>query len=584
MFGLHHQINTLMQNGSFIDDYYHKLNALWKQFDAMIELPKCVCNASKVLRNNQLMKLMQFLMGLDDSYMQIRSTILFREVLPDVRSAYATISSEESHRVDACSIVGPSQRNQAFAFVSNVPNRVNFQRNVHNLNNGPRPNNLNNNRQGGVLGKNASNNNFVRSSSSSGFTDEQMETLISFIKDNKNEKNVQELVCNGKIIDSGANQHMTYTDKELDNILDISHLKIKVGHPNETKAFISKIENLELSNGLILYDVLVIPKYCDLSLRSVLGTGSQCEGLYYYNDQVCQRAKQTREPFPLSAHVSSSLGDLVHLDLWGPYKIPNDDERVDPKLNSDNKSHSDSSSSFESGRNSFTADLSVNSENDADSIDNIFSTQDEGVTTLEENIVSGGNLGQNPSSSSQDAQNLRRSSRQSVFPRNYNDFGGFQSNKVCRIKKYLYGLKQAPRQWNAKLTSTLIENGFIQSKSDYYLYTKSDKGVFLALLVYVDDIIITGNNVSEIEKFKVFLKSKFMIKDSGKLKYFLGIEVIDTDNGICINQRKHVLDLLSEYGMLACKPINTSLISKLVISNEATKKDLVLDNITDYQS
>ncbi|GJZ40053.1 hypothetical protein Tco_0586616 [Tanacetum coccineum] len=116
---------------------------------------------------------------------------------------------------------------------------------------------------------------------------------------------------------AGANQHMTYTDKELDNILDISHLKIKVGHPNGTETFISKIRNLKLSNGLILYDVLVIPEYCDLILRSVLGIGSWCKGLYYYNDQVCQRAKQTREPFPLSDHVSSSLGDLVHLDLWG---------------------------------------------------------------------------------------------------------------------------------------------------------------------------------------------------------------------------------------------------------------------------
>ncbi|GKF57776.1 hypothetical protein Tco_0171313 [Tanacetum coccineum] len=74
------------------------------------------------------MKLMQFLMGLDDSYMQIRSSILSREVLPDVRSAYATISSEESHRVVVGSIVGSSQRNQASAFVSNMPNSQKFQR------------------------------------------------------------------------------------------------------------------------------------------------------------------------------------------------------------------------------------------------------------------------------------------------------------------------------------------------------------------------------------------------------------------------------------------------------------------------
>ncbi|GKD53624.1 ribonuclease H-like domain-containing protein [Tanacetum coccineum] len=123
----------------------------------------------------------------------------------------------------------------------------------------------------------------------------------------------------------------------------------------------------------------------------------------------------------------------------------------------------------------------------------------------------------------------------------------------------------------------------IQSKSDYSLYTKSDNGVFLALLVYVDDIIITGNSISKIAKFKVFLKSKFMIKDLGKLKYFLGIEVIDTDKGICLNQRKYVLDLLSEYGLLACKPAKTPLMSKLVISNEACDNDPLLKNVNDYQ-
>ncbi|GJV27896.1 ribonuclease H-like domain-containing protein [Tanacetum coccineum] len=59
--------------------------------------------------------------------------------------------------------------------------------------------------------------------------------------------------------------------------------------------------------------------------------------------------------------------------------------------------------------------------------------------------------------------------------------------------------------------------------------------------------------------------------------------VIDTDKGICLNQRKYVLDLLSEYGMLACKPAKTPLMSKLVISNEAYDIDPTLDNITDYQ-
>ncbi|GJZ40052.1 ribonuclease H-like domain-containing protein [Tanacetum coccineum] len=96
-------------------------------FDVMIELPRCVCNASEGFKkHNQLMKLMQFLMGQDDSYMLIRSSILSREVLPDVRSVYATIFSEEFHRVAFSSVSGSSQRNQASAFVSNVPNRNNF--------------------------------------------------------------------------------------------------------------------------------------------------------------------------------------------------------------------------------------------------------------------------------------------------------------------------------------------------------------------------------------------------------------------------------------------------------------------------
>ncbi|GJW65938.1 hypothetical protein Tco_0117822 [Tanacetum coccineum] len=102
--------HTLSQNGSSIVDYYHKLNALWKQFDALIELPRCTCHTvDDFKKHNQLMKLMQFLMGLDDTYMQIRSFILSRETLPDIMSAYAIISSEESYR--DCLLVDPVSGN-----------------------------------------------------------------------------------------------------------------------------------------------------------------------------------------------------------------------------------------------------------------------------------------------------------------------------------------------------------------------------------------------------------------------------------------------------------------------------------------
>ncbi|GJV40416.1 retrovirus-related pol polyprotein from transposon TNT 1-94 [Tanacetum coccineum] len=122
--------------------------------------------------------------------------------------------------------------------------------------------------------------------------------------------------------------------------------------------------------------------------------------------------------------------------------------------------------------------------------------------------------------------------------------GYFPKNetRVCKLNKSLYGLKQAPKQWNAKLTSALVKCGFVQSKSDYSLFTKKFGDVFIVLLVYVDDIIITGNYLHETNKFKQFLKTKFMIKDLGKLKYILGIEILETATCVCLNQRIYYLD------------------------------------------
>ncbi|GJT07296.1 putative RNA-directed DNA polymerase [Tanacetum coccineum] len=99
--------------------------------------------------------------------------------------------------------------------------------------------------------------------------------------------------------------------------------------------------------------------------------------------------------------------------------------------------------------------------------------------------------------------------------------GYFDKNdkRVCKLVKSLYGLKQAPRKWNEKLVSILLENGFLQNKNDFSLFTKNKNGIFIALLVYVDDIVITGNNNEEIKKVKEFLSSKFLIKDLGILGY-----------------------------------------------------------------
>ncbi|GJU74875.1 putative RNA-directed DNA polymerase [Tanacetum coccineum] len=162
---------------------------------------------------------------------------------------------------------------------------------------------------------------------------------------------------------------------------------------------------------------------------------------------------------------------------------------------------------------------------------------------------------------------------------NYKD----NKNKVCKLVKSLYGLKQTPRKWNEKLVSVLKENGFVQSANDHSLFTKSKSNKFIALLVYVDDIVITGNCLDEIDKFKIFLKSKFKIKDLGHLKYFLGIEVIKTRKDLCLSQRKYCLKLLKDYSLLGCKPVSTPMEPNSVLPYVPTKDDTLLDNITGYQ-
>lgn len=126
-------------------------------------------------------------------------------------------------------------------------------------------------------------------------------------------------------------------------------------------------------------------------------------------------------------------------------------------------------------------------------------------------------------------------------------------NNVCQLKKSIYGLKQASRQWNEKVKNTLINYGFVQSLHDYSLFTLTADKIFLVLLVYVDDIIITGNYVTSVNNVKKYLDDKFKIKDLGVLQYFLGIEVIRNKNDMCLCQGKYVIDLLSFYDLLACK-------------------------------
>ncbi|RVW72247.1 Retrovirus-related Pol polyprotein from transposon TNT 1-94 [Vitis vinifera] len=133
-----------------------------------------------------------------------------------------------------------------------------------------------------------------------------------------------------------------------------------------------------------------------------------------------------------------------------------------------------------------------------------------------------------------------------------------ESGLVCRLRRSLYGLKQSPRAWFSRFSSVVQEFGMLRSTADHSVfYHHNSLGQCIYLVVYVDDIVITGSDQDGIQKLKQHLFTHFQTKDLGKLKYFLGIEIAQSSSGVVLSQRKYALDILEETGMLDCKPIDT---------------------------
>ncbi|KAJ0454407.1 putative RNA-directed DNA polymerase [Helianthus annuus] len=412
VYDLFKRINCISQNGSSVADYYNRLTTMWKQFDAMLKLPTCSCKAAKDYNDfSMLIKLMQFLMGLDDVYQPVRTNLLTREVFPSVKVAFSVVSREESHRLSSSGSKG-----QNVSFVSKSNQTIESKKRTSNQR-GPNPNlkcthcNMLGHtvercfeiigyppgfkkKPNNMSGKGKSNavigSSTVQSSSGLPFTAEQIAKLLSLVGEktgvdppgvggescfiNSCVSCSSSLffgsVCSW-VVDSGASQHMVNDDKDMFNVVDVSEFDIKVGHPNGTNVKVLKIGNIKLmarDNGV---EVVFNEDSCvlqDFKSKKILVTGSQDSGLYlvgkhgnsvsvcfnsflkaslwhsrlgHPSDQVlavlkdnfdvksvehgpcdvCHRAKQVRVPFPISDHKTKSVGELIHLDLWGPYKV-----------------------------------------------------------------------------------------------------------------------------------------------------------------------------------------------------------------------------------------------------------------------
>jgi hypothetical protein len=127
------------------------------------------------------------------------------------------------------------------------------------------------------------------------------------------------------------------------------------------------------------------------------------------------------------------------------------------------------------------------------------------------------------------------------------------SSLVFHLKKSLYGLKQAPRAWYAKMEIFLIATGFSRCHYNPNVYTKKVGSHLIILFLYVDDLILTGSDSKILNHVKTSLKKKFEITDLGFLHYFLGLEVLQTNEGIFLSQYKYSCDLFHRFHMHDCK-------------------------------
>jgi hypothetical protein len=130
-------------------------------------------------------------------------------------------------------------------------------------------------------------------------------------------------------------------------------------------------------------------------------------------------------------------------------------------------------------------------------------------------------------------------------------------NHVYKLSKVLYGLKQAPRAWYECLRDFLITNGFKVGKADPTLFTKTVAKDLFICQIYVDDIIFGSTNKLTCEEFSRIMIQKFEMSMMGELKYFLGFQIKQLQEGTFISQSKYIQDILKKFGMKNAKPIKT---------------------------
>ena len=144
------------------------------------------------------------------------------------------------------------------------------------------------------------------------------------------------------------------------------------------------------------------------------------------------------------------------------------------------------------------------------------------------------------------------------------------TRKVYKLNKALYGLKQAPRAWYNRIEGYFMREGFEKCYFEHTLFVKKKEGGILIISLYVDDLIYTGNSDSMLEGFKKSMMEEFAMTDLGRMRFFLGVEVVQDNRGIFINQHKYAEEILKRFGMEECNPVRNPMVPGQKLTKEGT--------------
>ena len=148
---------------------------------------------------------------------------------------------------------------------------------------------------------------------------------------------------------------------------------------------------------------------------------------------------------------------------------------------------------------------------------------------------------------------------------------GFETEKTGKLNKSLYGLKSSPKDWNLKFNNVMLKLGFRRSENDYCLYVKIAKAYKLYLLLYVDDVLLAGSSIEEVQQTKSILTREFKVKDLGQMKRYLGISFLRRNECMLLNQTDYLKRVLEKFGMENCKPVATPM--EVNFQHEILKRD-----------